>query len=106
MLSRRWILKTIVGGSLVGWLGQAAAQSVKPKTGDASLKETLLFGLKPRTPREQEFIDTVVAKVNSGALPVETVISTFRWARDKKPYGFPYFERLMRARATKLGVTL
>jgi hypothetical protein len=39
-------------------------------------------------------------------LPLELVVSTFRWARPKRPYGFPYFERALKVRAAKLGIEL
>lgn len=89
---------TICGVALADGLAQAQPA--------ASLKETLLYGLRPRTPNEQDFINTVVAKVDSRELKLEEVMALFQWSRSKKPYPFPYFERAVRARAEKAGVTL
>jgi hypothetical protein len=72
----------------------------------ADLQEQLEDGLKARLPREFEFIDRVVSLVQQGRLPLDLVKSTFQWARAKRPYPFPYFERGLRLRAAKLGITL
>ena len=45
-----------------------------------TLREQLTFGLQARTPAEQAFIDEVVTLVNSNALPLDLVQSTFLWA--------------------------
>lgn len=81
-------------GLPLGGHRQSAEDS--PSTGDANLKETLTFGLKPRLPTEYEFIDLVITKVDAGVLPLELVIGTFRWAGGRRPYPFPYFERALR----------
>jgi hypothetical protein len=72
----------------------------------ADLQEQLEDGLKARLPREFAFIDRVVALVREGRLPLDLVKGTFQWARSKRPYPFPYFERGLRLRAAKLGITL
>jgi hypothetical protein len=107
MLSRRRLLvtSTIAAAACLS-ARSIRAQQPQPSTGDANLRDTLLFGLKPRTPAEQAFIDTVVAKVNAKVLPLDVVISTFQWARPRRPFPFPYFERAMKARAAKIGVAL
>jgi hypothetical protein len=107
MLARRWLLLTLAsfGIHLLGGAGRSFGAD-DPTTGDADLKETLLFGLRPRTPAEEQFIDYVVAKVDAGQLPLTLVISTFRWAQVKKPYPFPYFERGLKERARQVGIIL
>jgi hypothetical protein len=72
----------------------------------ADLKDQLEGGLRARLPREFAFIDQVVDKVHAGELPLEMVMSTFQWARRKRPYPFPYFERGLRLRAAKEGIDL
>ncbi len=72
----------------------------------ADLKDQLEGGLKARLPREFAFIAQVVEKVESGDLPTEMVLGTFHWARRKRPYPFPYFERALRLRAAKEGIDL
>jgi hypothetical protein len=107
MPSRRCVIKTVLVCAAAASLPRLApAQQPPPTTGSANLKDTLLFGLRPRTPTEQAFIDTVVAKVNAGQLPLEMVIGTFRWARPKQPYPFPFFERALKDRAAKAGISL
>jgi hypothetical protein len=72
----------------------------------ADLEQTLKSGLKARRPVEFEFISVVVLKVKNNELPLDLVQSTFLWARRQKPYQYPYFERALRERATKLGYTV
>ena len=103
MLSRRWFL-TFVPCVLAALVTQRAAAD--PVTGDADLRETLIFGLRPRLPSETAFIEMVVTKVENKTLPLELVISTFRWAQGRKPYPMPFFQRALVVRAAKIGVTL
>jgi len=72
----------------------------------ADLEQTLKSGLKARRPVELEFISAVVLKVKNNELPLELVHSTFLWARRQKPYQYPFFERGLRERATKLGLSV
>lgn len=106
MTSRREWLK-------LGWFGMCGAallviadEPVAQAADRANLKETLVFGLRPRTPAEDAFVDVVVLKVHAGALPLEMVISTFRWAQGRKPYPFPFFERALKQRAAQVGIAL
>ena len=106
MWTRRSLLQTLFIGALASpWVATVSAED-PPSTGDANLKETLTFGLKPRLPTEYEFIDLVITKVDAGVLPLELVIGTFRWAGGRRPYPFPYFERALRLRAAQIGVQL
>jgi hypothetical protein len=103
MLSRRWFLKFVPCVLAVLVTQRAAAD---PDTGDANLRETLVFGLRPRLPAETEFIEMVVTKVEQQVLPLELVISTFRWAQGRKPYPMPFFQRALVVRAAKIGISL
>jgi hypothetical protein len=71
-----------------------------------TLKQQLQTGLLARTPHEQEFVDLVVAKVDSGDLPLGLVQSTFLWARRHRPYPMQYFERALRVRAAEVGISI
>lgn len=71
-----------------------------------SLKDTLEKGLKARYPADFEFVDLVADLVDQGKLPLDVVLSTFKWARPKKPAPMPYFKRAMQIRAAELGVDL
>jgi hypothetical protein len=106
MNSRKlWI---VVAGLLFGIsiAGYTCGQIVS--TGGATvptLKQQLQTGLLARTPQEQEFVDNVVAKVDSGELPLGLVQSTFLWARRHRPYPMQYFERALRVRAHDAGIS-
>jgi hypothetical protein len=82
-------------------LARSAAAQQAP-----SLKDTLEKGLKARRPEEFEFLAKVVELVEAEKLPLDVVISTFQWARPKKPAPMPYFTRAMQIRAAELGVEL
>ena len=72
-----------------------------------TLKQELEFGLRARLPHEFTFVNQVVKLVNRGKLPVTMVKSTFVWSRRKNPYlPFPYFERGLRLRATRIGIDI
>ena len=72
----------------------------------AGLKDQLEKGLKARQPAEFDFVAKVVALVDVGRLPRDLVESTFLWARKKRPYPFPYFERGLKVRAAQRGIQL
>ena len=71
-----------------------------------SLRERLEKGLKARRPKEFAFIATVATRVEEGTLPRSLVDATFFWARNKRPYPYPYFEEALKQRAKKLGLAI
>jgi len=72
-----------------------------------TLKQELEFGLRARLSHEFAFVNRVVKLVNQGKLSVAMVKSTFVWSRRKNPYlPFPYFERGLRLRATRIGIDI
>jgi len=71
-----------------------------------TLKDQLEKGLQARRPQEFAFIAHVVSRVEEGSLPRSLVDSTFLWARSKRPYPFPYFERGLKVRAKKAGINI
>jgi hypothetical protein len=72
----------------------------------ADLQEMLESGLKARRPEEFAFIKRVVLLVEIRSLPEDLVRSTFQWARKKRPFPFPYFERGLKERAARLGINV
>ena len=68
------------------------------------LKQQLESGLRPRTPAEFAFIQRVVTMTKQNALPIKIVKVTFNWARRKRPYPFPYFQRALTIEAGKRGI--
>ncbi|MEX0936225.1 MAG: hypothetical protein WDZ59_00080 [Pirellulales bacterium] len=86
--------------------GSAASQKLAAEK-TADLKDRLEKGLKARRPVEFEFIDKVVAHVESGELPVDLVDRTFFWARKREPVRpFQHFERALKILAKRIGVDL
>src|SRR4051812_19159679 len=85
LMPRTQLLPLLVSIALVHCAcDRGVAQTSGPGTpGVASLKQTLENGLKARTPDEFAFINTVVAKVDTGEMPVSLVDTTFEWARRK-----------------------
>ena len=71
-----------------------------------TLKERLETGLRARRPQEFTYIAMVAQRVDEGTLPQSLVDSTFLWARNKKPYPFPYFKQALELRAKKLGIEI
>ena len=79
-----------------------------------SLAEQLRVGLKAKTSKDKQFIQTVVKLVDQGKLPRKIVDTTFLWARQraerrsKKRQLRPmvYFWPALHIRAKKVGVLL
>jgi hypothetical protein len=70
------------------------------------LKDQLYFGLRTFLPEQQAFLDSVIAKVDSGEIPRAMVNVVFVWAKKRNPkIPFPYFEVALRLLAEKRGVT-
>ncbi|XZE18242.1 hypothetical protein SH449x_003530 [Pirellulaceae bacterium SH449] len=70
------------------------------------LKSQLVFGLRTNLPGQAQFIDLVVAKVESKEIPRAMVNVVFVWSRKRNPkIPYPYFEVALRLLAEKRGVT-
>ena len=100
------ILLSVLGIGMLGILELEAANAPRPQRNVGDLKEQLEVGLRPRHPDDYAFIARVVTAVKNNELPLSTVRVTFNWARKRRPYPFPYFQRAVRLQAAKLGVTL
>ncbi len=70
------------------------------------LKKQLETGLMARRDKEFAFIRRVVLMVQNDQLSQELVTGTFHWARNKRPYPFPYFQKALRVRAAREGVRI
>lgn len=99
-LSRRTFLAL---GGLAGGLAILPALSAQEV---ADLKTQLTSVLRARRANEFAFINLVVEKVNSGALPRPVVNAAFNYARGRQPYPYPYFEETMKRLARQVGVDL
>jgi hypothetical protein len=70
------------------------------------LRSQLVFGLRTNLPGQVQFIDSVIAKVESKEIPRAMVNVIFVWARKRNPkIPYPYFEVALRLLAEKRGVT-
>lgn len=88
-------------GSPVDGLSQSASAAEI-----ANLQDQLESGLQARRDVELVFITRVVNMVEQDTLPLPLVLSTYQWARPKKPRPFPYFERALRIRAARIGIQI
>ncbi|GIW90530.1 MAG: hypothetical protein KatS3mg109_0962 [Pirellulaceae bacterium] len=108
MSRRRFLISTSLWVSTGLFVG-AHPTPGQVSSGTATLKDQLEKGLKARFPQEFAFINTVVTMVDNGQLPRDIVMSTFLWVRknrSNKKYLVPYFERILRARAQEVGITI
>jgi hypothetical protein len=81
-----------------------SSASVGKKSVD--LQEMLETGLQARRPEEFAFLSRIVRMVEQGQLPEPLVRSTFAWARHKRPYPLPFFERAIKLRAARIGIAV
>lgn len=84
-------------------------QIVEPLRGErtATLEDQLINRLRATTDDRQAYIRLVVAKVNAGQFDRGRVLALERYAiKRNSAFPFPYFERLMRAEAERVGVYL
>ena len=75
----------------------------------AGLQQQLVSGLKVTRKDDLAYIEKVVVMVSNDDLPLELVKATFQWTRQNpkaKKYPFVYFQRALRERAKKLGITV
>ena len=104
------ILAALTGGMVVSqWPGQTVEAIQDDNGPTADLRNRLTSGLRIRTDEERAFVDQVIAGVESGTIPRELVDSTFLWVRSNKSnssYPFFYFERVLRLRGSRTGVTI
>lgn len=68
------------------------------------LKTTLEKGLRCRRPEEFAYIARVLEMVEDDTLPEVLVRTTYGYARNKRPYPFQYFQRLLKLRAKQIGI--
>ena len=92
--------------SIVAHERMASAGALPPAIEVADLQDQLENGLRARLPSEFAFIRRVVEMVRADQLPLDLVVGTFQWARRKKPYPFPYFERALRTLAARRGIPI
>ena len=100
------VIALLVDTPLMATTVASDSEAIAVAQQDLTLKEVLEKGLRVRRPAEFAFIGRVVDMVDDGKLPLGLVQGTFNWARKKKPYPFPYFERGLKQRAAKIGIVV
>ncbi len=68
--------------------------------------DVMKVALHTATPQEGGFIESIVARVDAGTLPLDLVQSTFLWARKKPRKKFFYFKQALILRAADRGIKL
>lgn len=106
----RILIQLLIGSLLVpALIAQEPINTPTVEANVAGLQQQLESGLKARRPSEFAFIKKVVMMVGNNTLPMDLVNSTFVWVRnnpDAREYPFVYFQRALRERAKKLGITV
>ena len=74
--------------------------------GKVTLRELLEKDLRARREVEFTFIRRVVARVEEKKIPLETVITMYKWSKKKSRRPYQYFEKGMKVHAKRLGVDL
>lgn len=105
MHRRNWLamsLRTLAAAALlVCGVKRAPAQQT------ITLEDRLKAGLKCRKPEEFAFIATVAQFVEQGKLKPDLVLSTYRYAVERRPdFPFYYFQYGLRRRAAAIGVDI
>lgn len=104
----RLLCALVVAGALfvaADGRAQDSSGAANPRV-QVDLQIQLEKGLKCRRPVEFEFVEHVVELVAEGTLPRSLVDSTFLWARRQGRYPFPYFQRGLKVRAARLGISI
>ena len=83
--------------------GPVVAQGLN---GDVTLRELLEKDLRARREVEFTFIRRVVARVEEKKIPLDTVITMYKWSKKKPRRPYQYFEQGMKVHAKRLGVDL
>lgn len=109
-MQSRWTRVLVITLAMCGTCAPSlpSAPARAATQGVPNLEETLRVVLRPRSPEQQAFLKLVVAKVDDGSLPIETVRAVMLWVRKKHPYknSFSYFEFGLRRIAEKQGIDL
>lgn len=109
MLSKLISRIAVIVAVQIGFGTYCSGQIVAPTRGTqtATLEDQLINRLRATSEDRQAYIRLVVAKVDSGEFERGRVLALERYAIKKNPtYPFPYFERVMRAEAERVGVYL
>lgn len=103
------LIAGICGMTVSQWSGKAAVAVPQENPRIADLRDRLVSGLKVRTTAERQFVEQVLQRAENNTIPLELVDSAFLWVRSNKAdhdYPFFYFERVLRIRGKRAGVSI
>ena len=104
MNRRNWLVTTFATLSCTLLPAVVAAQIID---GRVSLRDRLKAGLRCRRPEEEAFADHIADLVDQKKLSEGLVLSTLKWAVDRRPnFPFYYFRDAIKIRAKAVGVTV
>jgi len=109
MLSKLIRRIAVVFAIQIGLIDYCSGQIVAPTRGTAtaSLEDQLINRLRATTEDRQAYIRLVVAQVDAGVFDRRRILALERYAIKKNSsFPFPFFERVMRAEAERVGVFL
>ena len=104
----RYVLLSAIVCLLLGNVVRAAEPAAVAAGGvtGLDLRTQLQKGLRARRPVEFEYINEIIALVESGKLPKPLVTTTFVWARKQPTRQLQYFQFALQTRAKGLDVKL
>lgn len=107
-MSGHYVLLTAIVCLLLGNVLRAAEPPAVAAGGvtGLDLRTQLQKGLRARRPVEFEYINEIIALVESGELPKPLVTTTFVWARKQPTRQLQYFQFALQTRAKGLDVKL
>jgi len=104
MNRRNWLVSTLATLSSTLLPTLAIGQVID---GRVSLRDRLKAGLRCRRPEEENFADHIANLVDQKKLSEGLVLSTLKWAIEKRPnFPFYYFRDAIKLRAKQVGVTV
>jgi|GEM_PF-2815736 len=104
MHRRNWLVSTLA--TLFSTLVPALAIG-QVIDGRVPLRDRLKAGLRCRRPEEEHFADHIADLVEQKKLSEGLVLSTLKWAIEKRPnFPYYYFRDAIKIRAKQLGVTV
>jgi hypothetical protein len=108
LMRRRCVVLIAILCSVQGNVSIAAEPTAVAAGGvtGLDLKTQLQKGLRARRPVEFEYINEIIALVESGELPKPLVTTTFVWARKQPARQLQYFQFALQTRAKGLNVKL
>ena len=105
MKRRQWLRAAMLFSGHAASIVLARRLQADPQV--ANLNETLRSVLRCRREEEFDFVDLVTQKVDQGVLPLDMVLSTMKWAYERRrELPFPYFKEGITKRAAAIGVDL